>query len=82
YPSSLDVLQEMFPIRFVEYDDGSTHVTSFTTPQAEICQAFSLPIPEDCLSNHQKVEIDRAVANRKPGRPKGSLNRKQVRGAL
>lgn len=82
YPSSLDVLQEMFPIRFVEYDDGSTHVTSFTTPQAEICQAFSIPIPEDCLSNHQKVEIDRAVANRKPGRPKGSLNRKQVRGAL
>ena len=82
YPSSIDVLHEMLPIRFVEYDDGSTHITGFTAPQADICRAFSIPIPEDCLSATQKKAIDRATAGRKRGRPKGSLNKKKVAGEL
>lgn len=76
YPSSINVLHEMLPIRFAEYEDGSTHVTGFIAPQAEICQACSIPIPEDCLSVIQKAAIDRKTAGRKRGRPKGSLNRK------
>ena len=80
YPSPLDVLHEMFPIRFTEHGDGSAHITGFTASQAEICQAFALPVPEECQSKHQNTESDRAAGTRKPGRPKGSLNRKQVRG--
>ena len=75
YPSSMDVIHEMVPIRFVEYEDGSTHVTSFTTPQAEISEAFGLPIPEDCLSEYQKQTLDRKRSPKKRGRPKGSTNK-------
>lgn len=80
YPSSWDVLHEMVPIRYVEYEDGSTHITGVTTPQADIFRAFSIPIPEDCLSVTQKKAIDRAVVGRKRGRPKGALNKKKVVG--
>ena len=82
YPSPLAVLHEMFPVRFTEHADGSAHITGFTASQAEICQAFALPVPEECQSKHQNTESDRAAGTRKPGRPKGSLNRKQVRGML
>ena len=78
YPSSVDVLHEMVPIRFVEYENGRTHVTGFTRKQAHICQTFGIPIPEDCLSESQKAAIDRAKAHRGRGRPKGSVNRKKV----
>ncbi|MBQ3683125.1 MAG: hypothetical protein II922_08610 [Succinimonas sp.] len=81
YSSPLDVLHEMIPIRFTEHADGSAQITDFTASQAEICQAFALSVPQDGVSRHQKTETDRA-ANRKPGRPRGSLNRKQVRGML
>ena len=82
YPSSIDVLHEMAPIRYVEYEGGSTHVTGFTTPQVDICRAFAIPVPEDCLSSCQKAAIDKAVSGRGPGRPKGSLNKKKVVGVL
>ena len=78
YPSSIDVLHEMFPIRYIEYPDGSSSVTGFTTPQMEIGMAFSLPMPQDCLSSVQKAAMERKLAGRGPGRPKGSLNRKSV----
>ena len=78
YPSSIDVLHEMLPIRYIEYPDGSSSVTGFTTPQMEISMAFSLPIPKDCLSSVQKAAMDRKLAGRGRGRPKGSLNKKTV----
>ena len=68
----------MLSVRFVEYEDGSAHITSFTTPQANIYRAYSLPVSEDCPSVTQKRAIDRSAAGRKRGRPKGSLNKKKV----
>ena len=52
YPSPLDVLHEMFPIRFTEHADGSAQITDFTASQAEICQAFALSVPQDGESRH------------------------------
>ena len=78
YPSSIDVLHEMLPIRYITYSDGSSSVTGFTTPQMEISMAFSLPIPQDCLSSAQKAAVNRKIAGRGRGRPKGSLNKKTV----
>ena len=78
YPSSVDVLHEMLPIRYVEYPDGTSCVTGFTTPQMEISMAFSLPIPQDCLSTIQKNNMEKKQAGRGPGRPKGSLNKKSI----
>ena len=75
YPSSVDVLHEMLPIRYAEYPDGSSHVTGFTAPQVEICRAFDLPVPEECLSSTQKAVIKREQSGRKRGRPKGSVNK-------
>lgn len=78
YPSSIDVLHEMIPIRYVEYEDGSSHITGFTGPQVNICRTFSVPIPEDCLSVNQKVQLNRQQLGRKRGRPKGSLNKDKL----
>ena len=75
YPSSVDVLHEMLPIRYAEYPDGSSHVTGFTDPQAAICKAFDLPIPEECLSTTRKAVVKRQKSGRKRGRPKGTTNR-------
>lgn len=79
YPSSIDVLQEMTPIRYVEYDDGTSHITGFTSGQAEIATAFKAPIPKECLSDTQKTGIKRKEAGTKRGRPKGSVNRKKIK---
>ena len=77
YPSSVDVLHEMIPIRFVEYPDGTSHVTGFTTPQIEICEAFELPVPDEFMSSTQKKAYERKKLGRKRGRPKGSVNKKK-----
>ena len=78
YPSSIDVLHEMLPIRYIEYPDGSSSVTGFTTPQVEISMAYSLPVPQSSLSSTQKAAMERKLAGRGRGRPKGSLNKKTI----
>ena len=50
-------------------------------PRRKYVRPF-LFVPEECRSRYQKAETGRAAAARKPVRPKGSLNRKQVRGML
>lgn len=74
YNSSVDILHEMNPIRLVKYDDGSEHVTAFTTSQMLISNAFNLPIPTGCLSCNQQVQ-DTMQVTRKRGRPIGSINK-------
>ena len=76
YSCSHNVIDEMTSIRYIEYPDKEDHITAFTTPQAEICEALSLTPPEGTLSKHQKEVIARKKAGRKPGRPKGSINKK------
>ena len=75
YPSSVDVLHEMLPIRYAEYPDGSSHVTGFTDPQVAICKVFELPVPEECLSSTQKAAVRRQKSGGKRGRPKGTVNK-------
>jgi len=33
-----------------EYPNGKTHITSFTQPQVDICNAFEIEPPAGCLS--------------------------------
>jgi len=70
------VIDEMTSIRHIEYPGRNERVTAFTTPQAEMCEAFSLTPPEGTLSNHRKEVVARKNAGRKPVRPKGSISKK------
>ena len=49
YQSTLDMLDEMESIRYSEYLDGSSHMTTFTMKQVEICNACGVKPPFDCL---------------------------------
>ena len=42
YLSTYDVLDEMATIRFCEYANGKTHLTSFSAKQVEICSACDI----------------------------------------
>ncbi len=49
YVSTLDMLDEMAPIRFCEYADGSGHMTPFTTKQVMISRACNVEPPSECI---------------------------------
>ena len=72
YRSSYAILDEMAPIRFCEYPDGSTHITSFLSNQVEICKEFGLKPPKDCLSSTERKNDKASATTRKRGRPRKS----------
>lgn len=72
YSSSLEMLDELEPIRFSEYTDGTTHMTSFTAKQVQICDAFGIEPPMDCLPTSIRLMIERRRSGRGPGRPKNN----------
>lgn len=49
YQSSLDMIDEMESIRFREYTDGTSHMTTFTSKQVEICKACDIDPPIECI---------------------------------
>ena len=69
FASSLEVLDEMEPIRVCEQPDGKTHITLFTQPQVDICNAFGIDPPAECLSKDQLRKQEIIKSGRKPGRP-------------
>lgn len=68
YQSTLDMLDEMESIRFSEYTDGSSHMTSFTTKQVEISRACGIEPPYECLPLALRQELDRKNNPKKRGR--------------
>ena len=49
YVSTLDMLDEMAPIRFCEYADGSGHMTPLTTKQVMISRVCNVEPPSECI---------------------------------
>ena len=49
YHSTLEMLDEMESIRFSEYTDGSTRMTTFTMKQVEICNVCGIEVPYECM---------------------------------
>ncbi len=49
FESSLDMLDEMEPIRYSQYTDGSSCMTTFTEKQVAICDACDVEPPKDCI---------------------------------
>lgn len=74
YSSSLDMLDELESIRFSEYTDGTTHMTTFTARQVQICEAFGIEPPLECLPSYIREAIERKNSGRRPGRPKKQVN--------
>lgn len=60
------------PSRFAEYEGDLSHWTGFTTLHVDICRAFAIPVPEDCLSSCQIAAIEKTV----PGRTRHTRFRK------
>jgi hypothetical protein len=65
FPSSLDILDEMRPIRFIEHPNRAKAITPFIGARLDICEAFGFEIPEGCAPDY----TSRQKLPRKRGRP-------------
>ena len=54
YHSTFDMLHELSNIRYCEYKNSDTHMTSFTDAQVEICKEFNIIVPDECISSNMK----------------------------
>jgi hypothetical protein len=68
--SSLDVLDEMRPIRLIEHTNRAKVITPFVGAQVDICKAFGFEIPEGCAPAYTSRE--------KPTRKRGRPSRKSI----
>ena len=65
FSSSLEVLDEMRPIRLIEHINRAKVITPFVGAQADICEAFGFEIPDGCAP----VYTSRKKPKRRRGRP-------------
>ena len=65
FSSSLDILDEMRPIRLIEHTNRAKMITPFIGAQADICEAFDFEIPEGCAPTY----ASRKKTKPKRGRP-------------
>lgn len=73
FKTSLSILDEMADIRWVQYGDGEEHLTSFLSKQVEICKAYGIDVPPECLSSTERLSEERKKNPKSPGRkPNGT----------
>ncbi|MCL2460835.1 MAG: transposase [Euryarchaeota archaeon] len=65
FSSSLDILDEMRPIRLIEHTNRAKVITPFVGAQVDICQEFGIQIPEGCSPEY----VSRKKPKRRRGRP-------------
>jgi transposase len=65
FSSSLDMLDEMRPIRLLEHTNRAKVITPFIGAQVDICEVFGLNMPDGCAPTY----ISRQKHERKRGRP-------------
>ena len=65
FPSSLEILDEMRPIRLIEHTNRAKQITPFVGKQVDICEEFGFKIPEGC----EPAYTSRQQPKRKRGRP-------------
>ena len=65
FSSSLDVVDEMRPIRLLDHTNRAKSITPFVGAQVDICEAFGFEIPEGCAPTY----ASRQKQPRKRGRP-------------
>ncbi len=67
FSTSLEMLDEMKPIRCIEHAGTAKHITAFVGKQREICNAFGFEIPPGCDVGY---EIRKVEPKKKRGRPR------------
>ena len=73
FKTSLSILDEMADIRWIQYGDGEEQLTSFLSKQVEICKAYGIEVPPECLSSTERISEERKKNPKRPGRkPKGT----------
>jgi hypothetical protein len=70
FSSSLDMLDEMRPIRCIEHTNRAKVITPFVGAQVDICKAFGFEIPDGCAPTY--------TSRKKPERKRGRPPRKSV----
>ena len=65
FASSLDIMDEMRPIRMIEHTNRAKVITPFVGAQVDICEAFGFSIPEGCAPAYTSQQKPK----RKRGRP-------------
>ena len=69
FRTTLSMLDEMASIRYCDYPNQENHMTSFLQPQVDICRAFDIEVPYECLST---IEQRKMRPKKRPGRKAGS----------
>ena len=68
YESTYDMSDEMEPIRFSEYTNGTSHMTTFTGRQVQICDACEVTIPPEVIPKAMREAKERKENPKKRGR--------------
>ena len=69
FSSSLEVLDEMRPIRCIEHTGKARYITPFVGDQVEICKAFGFEIPLGCAPDY----VSKQKNPKRRGRPKRKI---------
>jgi hypothetical protein len=65
FSSSLEMLDEMRPIRYIEHTNRAKMITPFVGKQVDICRAFGFEMPKGCAPVYESGQ----KIPRKRGRP-------------
>ena len=65
FSSSLEILDEMRPIRLIEHTNRAKVITPFVGAQVDICEEFGVKIPEGCSPEY----VSRKKPKKRMGRP-------------
>jgi hypothetical protein len=74
FESSLDILDEMRPIRCIEHTNKAKIITPFVGDQVDICDAFEVDIPDGCRPDYRS----RRKEGKRRGRPRKPLTEREV----
>ena len=67
--SSLDVVDDVRPIRLIEHTNRAKVITPFVGTQVDICEAFGFEIPEGCTPVYKSCQKSKHKRGRPPTKP-------------
>jgi len=66
FSSSLEILDEMRPIRLIEHSNRAKMITPFVGKQVDICEEFGFDIPEECAPAYTSKQKPKPKRGRPP----------------